>query len=86
MTYDGAGSPLQRKSLGIRDLLHQPYVYLIDTFEKHVYKTAKHRHKKMKKKPILINTARGGLVKEDDLVEAIEKGYIYGAGFDGARS
>ena len=38
--------------------------------------------KKMKKKPILINTARGGLVKEDDLVEAIEKGYISGAGFD----
>ena len=50
MTYDGAGPPLQRKSLGIRDLLHQPYVYLIDTFEKHVHKTAKHRHKKMKKK------------------------------------
>ena len=38
--------------------------------------------KKMKKKPILINTARGGLVKEEDLVEAIEKGYISGAAFD----
>ena len=50
MTYDGAGPPLQRKSLGIRDLLHQPYVYLIDTFEKHAYKTAKHRHKKNEKK------------------------------------
>ena len=31
---------------------------------------------------ILINTARGGLVKEEDLVEAIEKGYISGAAFD----
>jgi len=38
--------------------------------------------KKMKKKPILINTARGGLVKEEDLVEAIEKSYISGAAFD----
>ena len=27
--------------------------------------------KKMKKKPIIINTARGGLVNEEDLVESI---------------
>jgi glycerate dehydrogenase len=37
---------------------------------------------KMKKHPLLINTARGGLVIEDDLAEALEQGLISGAGFD----
>ena len=36
----------------------------------------------MKKKPILINTARGGLVDESALVDALERGLITGAGFD----
>ncbi len=38
--------------------------------------------KKMKKTAILINTARGGLVNEDDLVVALNEGLIAGAGFD----
>ncbi|OUV03203.1 MAG: glycerate dehydrogenase [Betaproteobacteria bacterium TMED82] len=38
--------------------------------------------KLMKKTSILINTARGGLVKEADLVEALEQKMIAGAGFD----
>jgi glycerate dehydrogenase len=38
--------------------------------------------RKMKKKPLLINTARGGLVVERDLVQAIQEGLIAGAGFD----
>ncbi len=38
--------------------------------------------KKMKKTAILINTARGGLVNEDDLVVALNDGLIAGAGFD----
>jgi len=38
--------------------------------------------KKMKKKAILINTARGGLVNEQDLVIALKEGLIAGAGFD----
>lgn len=38
--------------------------------------------RKMKKKPLLINTARGGLVVEKDLVQAIKEGLIAGAGFD----
>jgi glycerate dehydrogenase len=38
--------------------------------------------KKMKKKPLIINTARGGLVVEADLVQAIKQGLIAGAGFD----
>jgi glycerate dehydrogenase len=36
----------------------------------------------MTRKPLLINTARGGLVDEDALAEALETGQISGAGFD----
>ncbi|MBK8182934.1 MAG: D-2-hydroxyacid dehydrogenase [Candidatus Competibacteraceae bacterium] len=36
----------------------------------------------MKRKPLLINTARGGLVNEDDLVRALDEKIISGAGFD----
>ena len=37
---------------------------------------------KMVRKPVLINTARGGLVNEADLVVALKSGQISGAGFD----
>jgi D-3-phosphoglycerate dehydrogenase len=37
---------------------------------------------KMKAGSVLINTARGPLVVETDLVEALESGHIYGAGLD----
>jgi glycerate dehydrogenase len=36
----------------------------------------------MKKRPLLINTARGGLVDEADLVRALDEGLISGVGFD----
>ncbi|MBB6507867.1 glycerate dehydrogenase [Rhizobium soli] len=36
----------------------------------------------MKRKPLVINTARGGLVNEADLVTALNEGLIGGAGFD----
>ena len=38
--------------------------------------------KKMRRKPLIINTARGGLVNESDLVYALNNGLISGAGFD----
>lgn len=38
--------------------------------------------KAMAQRPILINTSRGGLVDEADLVEAVRAGLISGAGFD----
>ena len=38
--------------------------------------------RKMKKTPLLINTARGGLVNEAALVQALDEGLIAGAGFD----
>jgi glycerate dehydrogenase len=37
---------------------------------------------KMKKQPLLINCGRGGLVNEADLVDALDRGQIAGAGFD----
>jgi glycerate dehydrogenase len=36
----------------------------------------------MKRRPLIINTARGGLVVEEDLVTALDEGFISGAGFD----
>jgi len=38
--------------------------------------------KSMKSSAVLINTARGGLIKEDDLAWALENGEIAGAGLD----
>ncbi|MCA8241290.1 D-2-hydroxyacid dehydrogenase [Burkholderia sp. AU32262] len=37
---------------------------------------------RMARRPLLINTARGGLVDESALVEALQSGQIAGAGFD----
>jgi glycerate dehydrogenase len=37
---------------------------------------------KMERRPLLINTARGGLVNEAALVEALQSGKVAGAGFD----
>lgn len=37
---------------------------------------------KMKKKPYIINTSRGPVIKESDLVAALEKGIVAGAGLD----
>jgi len=40
----------------------------------------------MQKKPLLINTARGGLVNENALAHALRSGQILGAGFDVATT
>lgn len=40
------------------------------------------KFKKMKRSPILLNVARGGAVKEEDLVYALDHGLVSGAGLD----
>lgn len=42
--------------------------------------------RKMQRRPLLINTARGGLVVEKDLVQALNEGLISGVGFDCATT
>jgi glycerate dehydrogenase len=41
-----------------------------------------HAFRKMKRNALLINTARGGLVDESALIQALDEGLIAGAGFD----
>jgi len=43
---------------------------------------ARPEFEKMKRRPLLINCARGGLVNEGDLVDALNQGVISGLGFD----
>ena len=43
------------------------------------------KFEKMAKKPIFVNTSRGKVVNEQDLVIALEKGYIRAAGLDVMR-
>lgn len=38
--------------------------------------------RRMKRKPLIVNTARGGLASEEDLAAALEEGLISGIGFD----
>jgi glyoxylate reductase len=42
----------------------------------------KHAFNKMKPSSIFINTARGGIHNEQDLIEALNNGAIWGAGLD----
>lgn len=50
--------------------------------DKDVHLINKETLKKMKPSAILINVARGPFVNESDLVEALDEGYIAGAGLD----
>lgn len=38
--------------------------------------------RRMKKKPLIVNTARGGLIVEADLLAALDQGLVAGAGLD----
>jgi len=72
--------------------LYTPWDEVIETSDVisiHAPLTPKTRHcidaaefSRMKNKPLIINTARGGLVDEQALVDALHAGHISGFGFD----
>ena len=82
---EGAWEDLPHKR--VRELKH--LLAVSDVVTVHVPLTAETRSlislqemKLMKSNSLLINTARGGIVNENDLVEALNAGYIWGAGLD----
>jgi len=90
MVYDPYLSPERARDLGVRkvDTLDELYVHA-DFITLHVPLTEQTQGmidaaalKKMKPGARLINCARGGLVVEDDLKQAIEDGQIAGAAID----
>ncbi len=56
--------------------LHIPYT------DESRHMMAKEQLEKMKKDAFLVNTARGGLIEEDDLLEALRTGELAGAALD----
>lgn len=74
----GATAATLDELLGSADIvtLHLP---LMES-TKHMFNTA--LFEKMKPSALLINTSRGAIVKEADLIDALEKGIIGGVGLD----
>lgn len=75
---------LNAKYVNFDDLLTQSDVISLHTnlSAETQYRFNKDTFNRMKKSAILINTARGKVVKEDDLYDALVKGEIWGAGLD----
>jgi len=81
-----------RKGLGRIGALYRPFDEVIeksDIITLHVPLVPETRNlistaefESMQQRPIIVNTARGGLVDEAALVDALDRGLISGAGFD----
>jgi D-3-phosphoglycerate dehydrogenase len=90
IAYDPYINIEKAKEIGIKvvdtldELLENAdYVSLhVPLTEKTKYMIGVKELKKMKKTAFLINCGRGALVKEDDLIKALENGDIAGAGID----
>jgi D-3-phosphoglycerate dehydrogenase len=66
------------------DILKNSYIVSINLVHSYIYKNliTKNEIAMMKKTSFLINTSRGPIIKEDDLVEALKDEKIAGAGLD----
>lgn len=81
-----------RKGQSLEDECYTPFHEVLETADiitLHAPLTGQTRNliglpefRQMKQKPLIINTGRGGLVNEADLVTALDEGLIAGAGFD----
>ena len=79
-----AEQSVNAKYVNFDDLLTQSDVISLHTnlSTETEYRFNKDTFKRMKKSAILINTARGKVVQEQDLIEALQQGEIWGAGLD----
>lgn len=70
--------------VGIDELLEQSDIVSIHCALNETTEGLIHKEKfvRMKKKPLLINTSRGKVVDEKDLIEALDQGWIRGAALD----
>jgi glyoxylate reductase len=82
-------SKIREKTLGIKYVSFEKLITQSDIISIHVPHTKETDHmfdmkifKKMKKSAFLINTSRGKIVNEKDLVTALKKKMIAGAGLD----
>lgn len=82
-------NPEAEQELGAQHVKFPDLLYLSDFVSVHTPLTPQTRHlftlnefHQMKETAVLINTARGPIVKEADLVQALEQGLIAGAGLD----
>lgn len=81
--------PERERELDIRRVSLDELLSKADIVTLHVPVTKATKHMidaralaRMKRGAVLINTARGGLVREADLVQALESGHLGGAGLD----
>ncbi|SFS37246.1 phosphoglycerate dehydrogenase [Saccharopolyspora flava] len=93
IAYDPYVSPARAAQLGIELVSLEELLTRADALSIHLPKTAEtlgligaEELKKAKPNLIIINAARGGLVDEDALVEALRNGTIAGAGIDVFKS
>jgi len=89
IAYDNADVSSAAKAAGVRVVSLEELLATSDVVSVHLRHTPQTRHffnaqtfSKMKRGAYFINTARGGIVKEADLVEAIQSGHLAGAGLD----
>jgi phosphoglycerate dehydrogenase-like enzyme len=82
-------SPTQEDALGIKSVSLEELLRTSDVVSVHVPLTRETRHMigkaelaLMKRSSIIINTARGGIIDEAALLEALQSGAIAGAGLD----
>lgn len=85
----GRRNEVLEKELGARLVSFEELLVRADYVSLHAPLTPQSRHlfnaaalRRMKSSAIIVNTGRGPLIKEDDLVVALREGWIAGAGLD----
>jgi glyoxylate reductase len=87
--HNRTSNPIAEKALAAQKVPFDDLLALSDVVSVHTALTTETKgmfgwqeFNKMKSSAIFINTARGGIVRENELIRALEEGIIWGAGLD----